>query len=158
MDVSIMIENIKFNYRVAAVIKNGEKVLLHKSKMDNFYAFPGGRIKICEDSEAALKREVREEIDTEILIKKYLGTIENFFEYDGKKYHEVLIVYEAAFGENTKLYDEEKIIGIEENGKLEFIWKSLDEIKDLDVRPIFLKEKLLKHEEVGHLINKNENK
>lgn len=35
MDVSVMIENVKFNYRVATIIKNGDKVLLHKSKKDD---------------------------------------------------------------------------------------------------------------------------
>ena len=85
MDVSVMIENIKFNYRVATIIRNGDKILLHKSKKDDFYAIPGGRIMVGEDSETALKREFVEEIGANIFIKKYLGTIENFFEYNGKK-------------------------------------------------------------------------
>ena len=32
MDVSVMINNTKFNYRVATLIKNNNKILLHKSK------------------------------------------------------------------------------------------------------------------------------
>lgn len=28
MDVSVMIENIKFNYRVATIIKNGDKDII----------------------------------------------------------------------------------------------------------------------------------
>ena len=34
MDVSVMIDDIKFNYRVATIIRNGDKILLHKSKKD----------------------------------------------------------------------------------------------------------------------------
>lgn len=84
MDVSVMINNTKFNYRVATLIKNNNKILLHKSKEDDFYAIPGGRIMIGETSENALKREFLEEIGAKIIIKNYLGTVENFFEYNEK--------------------------------------------------------------------------
>ena len=33
-DVSIMIENVKFNFRVACVLENNQKILLHKGKSD----------------------------------------------------------------------------------------------------------------------------
>lgn len=69
MDVSVMTENIKFNYRVATIIKNGDKILLHKSKKDDFFAIPGGRIMIGEDSKTALKREFLEEMGADIFIK-----------------------------------------------------------------------------------------
>lgn len=85
MDVSVIINNTKFNYRVATLIKNDDKLLLHKSKEDDFYAIPGGRIMIGENSENALKRELQEEIGAKINIKDYLGTVENFFEYNEKK-------------------------------------------------------------------------
>lgn len=153
MDISVMIDNIKFNYRVATIIKNNNKILLHKSKEDNFYAIPGGRIMIGETSENALKREFIEEIGAKITIKNYLGTVENFFEYNGKKYHELMIVYESTFDSNSNFYKEEKIRGLEENGKIEFIWKTIDEIKQLDLRPLFLKENIISNTQITHLIN-----
>lgn len=153
MDISVMIDNIKFNYRVATIIKNNNKILLHKSKEDNFYAIPGGRIMIGETSENALKREFIEEIGAKITIKDYLGTVENFFEYNGKKYHELMIVYESTFDSNSNFYKEEKIRGLEENGKIEFIWKTIDEIKQLDLRPLFLKENIISNTQITHLIN-----
>ena len=137
MDVSVMIENIKFNYRVATIIRNGDKILLHKSKKDDFYAIPGGRIMVGEDSETALKREFVEEIGANIFIKKYLGTIENFFEYNGKKYHELMIVFESEFEKESDRNSVDKIVGLEENGKIELIWKKIDQIKELDLKPKF---------------------
>lgn len=154
MDVSVMIENVKFNYRVAAIIKNGDKILLHKSKKDNFFAIPGGRIMIGEDSEAALKREFLEEIGTNVFVKKYLGTIENFFEYNGKKYHELMIVYEAKFEKESDKYNMDKIVGLEEDGKIEFIWKTIEQIKELDLRPKFIKDSLVDEKDILHLINR----
>lgn len=153
MDVSVMINNTKFNYRVATLIKNNNKILLHKSKEDDFYAIPGGRIMIGETSENALKREFIEEIGAKITIKDYLGTVENFFEYKGKQYHEVMIVYESSFDSDSNFYKKERIIGLEENGKIEFIWKAIDEIKQLDLRPIFLKENIILNTPITHLIN-----
>ena len=153
MDVSVMINNIKFNYRVATLIKNNDKILLHKNKEDDFYAIPGGRIMIGETSEDALKREFLEEIGAKITIKNYLGMVENFFEYNLKKYHEVMILYESNFDRNSDFYKKEKIIGIEKNGKIEFIWKTIDEIKKLDLRPLFLKESIISNIPMTHLIN-----
>lgn len=153
MDVSVIINDTKFNYRVATLIKNNNKILLHKNKEDDFYAIPGGRIMIGETSENALKREFIEEIGAKISIKDFLGTVENFFEYNGRKYHEIMIVYESNFDIDSNFYKKEKIIGLEENGKIEFIWKTIDEIKNLDLRPFFLKESIISNTKLTHLIN-----
>lgn len=152
MDISMMMGGYKFNYRVACVIKNNGKVLLHKNKDDDFFALPGGRVAVGEDSVATLKREFKEEIGTDIEVKEFEGLIENFFEYSDKKYHELMLLFEAEFCDKN-YYDKEKIVGIEDNGKLEFVWKSIKEIKDLDVRPKFLKEKIVLNEKAGHIIN-----
>lgn len=63
-----------------------------------------------------------------------------------------MFLFNVEFVDND-LYNVEKITGLEENGKIEFIWKNINELKKLDVRPVFLKEKLLKTEEIGHIIN-----
>lgn len=151
-DISVMLDGYKFNYRVAAIIKKDGKILLHKSKKDNFYAIPGGRVKVGESSIKTLKREFIEEMGKDINVKDFTGLVENFFEYNGKKYHEIMFLFNVEFVDND-LYNVEKITGLEENGKIEFIWKNINELKKLDVRPVFLKEKLLKTEKIGHIIN-----
>lgn len=151
-DICIMLDGYKFNYRVAAIIKKDNKVLLHKSKKDDFYAIPGGRVKAGEPSVDTLKREFKEEIGRDINIKSFAGIVENFFEYNGKKYDELMILFEAEFIDYN-LYEVEKITGLEENGKIEFVWKNLNELNNLDVKPVFLKEKLIKNEKIGHILN-----
>lgn len=147
MDISIEIENIKFNYRVAGVIKNKNNILLHKNDDDIFHAIPGGRIKIGETSKEALKREFIEEMGLTPKKLKFRGIIENFFEYNNKKYHEVMIIYDVEFDPDCEIYKKDVIKGIEEKSKLNFVWKTLDEIENLDLRPKSLKDILVHNEE-----------
>lgn len=144
MDVSLMIGDFKFNYRVAAIVKNGNKILLHKNRTEDFYAIPGGRIQIGEDSKSALKREFLEEMGVDVDVSRMIGAVENFFEYDNKKFHEVMIVYNVEFDKNSDLYNKDIIKGIETDSQLEFVWKSFDEIENLDLRPKSIK-KVLKN-------------
>ena len=57
----------------------------------------GGRVEIGENSENTIKREIKEELGKDIEITGYLGTIENFFEMKGNKYHEIMFVYKIEF-------------------------------------------------------------
>ena len=88
MDLCLDVGEYKLNIRAAGVIIHNNKVLTHKNVNKDHYAIPGGRIEIGENSEETLKREMQEELGKEIEIKDYMATIENFFEMDGKKYHE----------------------------------------------------------------------
>lgn len=152
-DICVMLDNNKFNYRVSALVRKGNKVLLHKSRKDDFYAFHGGRVKIGESSIEALKREFEEEIGEQIEVQEFVGMVENFFEYNQKKYHELMLVFEVEF-DNKELYDVDKIKGLEEDGKIEFVWTDINEIKNMDVRPVFLKQRLCDKKEIGHIVNK----
>ena len=69
-DICVMLDWYKFNYRVAAIIKKDGKILLHKSKKDNFYTIPGGRVKVGESSIKTLKREFIEKIEKDINVKE----------------------------------------------------------------------------------------
>ena len=79
-DVSIMIGNAKFNFRVALVLECDGKILLHNGKGDDFWNLVGGRIKAGEYSLDALKREMQEELNLEIKDAKLINVSENFSE------------------------------------------------------------------------------
>ena len=62
MDITINVEDYKLNVRAAGIIIHNNKVLTHKNINENHYALIGGRVRIGEDSETTLKREIFEEM------------------------------------------------------------------------------------------------
>lgn len=70
-------------------------------KNKNFYRLVGGGIEFRETGEQALRREVKEEINAEIKNVKYLGLIENIFNYEGQDMHEIVLLYQADFKDKS---------------------------------------------------------
>ena len=86
-DLSIMVDSIKFNYRVGLLIKKGNQVLIECNDILDYSVVPGGRVKLLEDSLNALIREVKEEMHLSFNKKKFKlkGLLENFYKYDNYK-------------------------------------------------------------------------
>lgn len=79
-------KNMKTIRVVAAVIRQNEKIFATQrgyGEWKDGWEFPGGKIETGETPEAALKREIQEELDTEISVKECIDTIE----YDYPNFH-----------------------------------------------------------------------
>lgn len=71
---------------VAAIILDGKKIFATQRGYGEFkdgWEFPGGKIEQGEIPEQALKREIREELDTEIEVGELFDTVE----YDYPAFH-----------------------------------------------------------------------
>ena len=153
MDLNINIEDYKLNIRSTGVIIHNNKLLTHKDSNLDHYALIGGRIKIGEDSETTIKREIKEEMGKEIETLGYIGTIENFFEADSQKYHEIMFIYKAEFIKEEDKKIETTIKNIEGEDNLTYEWIDLNKIDEYNILPIALKDILKKGEYPTHKIN-----
>lgn len=127
MDISIEVGDSMLNYRAAAVIRNGGKVLVHHSKRKDHVTLIGGRVAVGEDSISAITREVKEEIGLSTKYVRPVAYIENFFKLNDKNYHEILLIHELEFKDNN-MYKKESFEAIEPHKKdiLEFLWYDLE--------------------------------
>lgn len=94
--------NTRFNYRVVGIAVHEGSVLLHKAEDDDFWTFPGSRAEFGEPAEQTLKREMREEIGTEVEVVRLLWFVENFFTYADKDYHEIALYFLMRFPTTSK--------------------------------------------------------
>jgi 8-oxo-dGTP diphosphatase len=63
----------------SAVIMDQDKVLIAKRGKDEFWEFPGGKIDEGETPADCVVREMKEELNVDIKIEKFLGMIEGVY-------------------------------------------------------------------------------
>ena len=63
----------------AAVIVNEDKILIAQRAKDGFWEFPGGKIDEGESPMECVVREMKEELNIDIEVKKFLGIIEGVY-------------------------------------------------------------------------------
>ena len=153
MDIHFEGEQYTFSVRVAALIRNEDKILVEKNTDVDYYGLIGGRCHLGEDSIEAIKREILEETGEEVIHIRTVGIIENFFtsRYSNSPYHEILIIHEMKF-KNDKMYLEDKIVNKEEPSKAKFYWKEIVELNKCKPEIVF---KHLNDREIFHFINKD---
>lgn len=139
MDISLMIDNIKFNYRVALLIENTNSILVECSPGIDFFTLPGGRVKTMESSIDALIREISEEMNIDIKEYdiKFSSLIESFFEFDNTKYHEVYILYRLKISDEDERFKD----GMKNKDSREnyYKWILKDKLNEVYLLPDVLK-------------------
>ena len=93
--------NMKRIEVVAAIIRRDDKIFATQrgyGEYKDWWEFPGGKIESGETPEEALVREIREELDADIAVDKYIMTVE----YDYPKFH--LLSPPAVIGHQTVIH------------------------------------------------------
>lgn len=112
----------------AAIIRRGDKVLATQrgyGPWKDFWEWPGGKMEPGETPEAALKREIREELEADIHIDKFLYTVE----WDYPAFHLTMHCFMASLqSESLHLTEHEaaRWLGAEDLHSLQ--WLPADDI------------------------------
>lgn len=134
-----------FNYRVGAVIRRGGKLLVMREEVINHWYLPGGRVKLHEPLEDALRREVAEELALPARIVRPLWLVENFYTMDTKEgkdipFHELGLYFLVEL-EHSALPPGENFLLPDSDGELhQYHWFTEEELRQAVLYPSFLKE------------------
>lgn len=134
-DLSIIIDGVKFNFRVGLLVKMKKQVLVECNQDYDFVVLPGGRVKTLESSEDALIREINEEmkIDLTNYNLEFIGIDENFFELDNIKYHELYFIYKIEIDENNEDFKDGLI---NYDSKVNYYkWVDILDLKEVNLLP-----------------------
>ena len=112
---------------VAAVIRDGERVFATQRGYGEFkdgWEFPGGKLEAGETRVDALKRELREELDMEVVVGELLETVE----YDYPQFHLTMHCYLCQLAkEKFVLKEHEAARWLGKNQLDEVAWLPADE-------------------------------
>lgn len=144
MDISFKPELGTFNHRAGAIIINQGKVLVIKDERSPYYYLPGGRVGLNETLEAAVLRELKEELDIEGEIIRPLWLNQSFFteEITKEKYHELCLYFLIDISKTDLLSRGESFQLKENNAINRFKWLKFKELKTEYFHPDFIKEKI----------------
>jgi len=138
--ICLPVEDALFNFRVAGVAVHNGKLLLHRTPTDNFWSLPGGRVDMFEFSKETLLREMLEEIGKKVIVGKLLWVVENFFEYNKTRHHEIGFYYQM---EVPDLQEQLDFVVQEDDTELLFHWENVENIDSGSIYPEFITTDLL---------------
>ena len=154
MDLTFKTPEGRFNHRVAGLLMQEGRVLIMMDQRSPYYYLPGGRIALHETSEEAIVRELREELHTEVVVRRLCYVAESYFveEVSGERFHEVCFYYlleasEELLSRGAEFYSEEG------QKRHFFRWEPLSGLQDTYFQPAFLKDRLQQlPEHTEHLV------
>ncbi len=150
-DICLDMNEYRVNLRVAAIVRRGDAVLLCRPPGHDWWFLPGGRIKVNEDSLTAMRRELTEEIGPGFEVRKPTVIVENFFDLEDRRFHEICTVYEVTWHGGL-------IAATVDDVQEEFDWFSLAELRDVVLKPDLIKQRILNPQTELELIVNRENK
>lgn len=138
--ITFDMEHNRFNHRVAGACLHNDHVLLQTAGQEGYWALPGGRVEMQEDTRTALHREMREELDHDVEIGRLLFVAENFFTLSGKTYHELSLIYEML-PTDPALLEKSWTREITDGGvRIRFRWFHLEDLEAANLKPAFLRD------------------
>lgn len=112
------------NIAVGLPVRDGH-VLVQSGKDSHtgqeFYRALGGGIEFRETAEAALRREFLEEVGVQLRTVRFLGVLENIFQYEGRRGHENVHVFGVESEEIDSIPLDAKLHVLDEGSPLGWV-------------------------------------
>jgi 8-oxo-dGTP pyrophosphatase MutT (NUDIX family) len=105
------------------------------SQKRRYLFFSGGHLEFGESIPQALKREIKEELGIKIKKFSLICLVDNFYEEEGKKHHEINLVFHVI---------PEKIVSESREDHISFFFFDKKKFKKEKVLPIALQKAILK--------------
>ena len=129
-------KDARFTVRAAGVCVRDDHVLLQTEARLDFWVLPGGRCEMGERTSDTVQREMWEETGLEVTVGNLLWVMENFYEDEGKAFHELSFYYQMTLPESfPSPWDQPEFTGVEGNKPLTFRWFPLAGVETLRLFP-----------------------
>ena len=140
MDILFKTEKTVFSYRVAGVLRCGDRWLVQKPPQDeDGYAFVGGHVVFGETNAQTLVREFEEELHQKITVGRLMGVGEIFIPWGARDCHQICLYYEVDFDGAPMIPTEGVFHGFDELGgeriDLDFYWLDRAALERVTVYP-----------------------
>lgn len=140
MDISFKTAHGRFNYRVSAVILRDNCLLTMQDNLYSYSYLPGGRVKMGESAESALRREMIEELHAPLPVIRPLWICEDFFTEEDtlERFHEIC-VYFLVDGSALP----EEAFSHPEGGRINrFSWTPVPAVQGMHLYPEFIRKSI----------------
>lgn len=144
-DITFKEGNIKFDYRVAAIIEGNGKYLFQIMEGDTNLTLVGGRATLMKTSKESIIRELKEELGYEVKENemKLVEIAENFFDYYDKEnqlqqVHSILFIYKVNIPSDDKLLNKNNFYVLDKP-KTKLVWITKEEAEKNTILPSIAK-------------------
>lgn len=161
-DIRIKVNDVTYKVRAGGLVQYKDKFLMVKMGLGSYWCVPGGHLEWFENSEHAVIREVEEETNMSVMVKHLFLLHENFYyNVKNQKFHEMCFYY-LLQPKNEKEVIKDQIREEFDKGKkdvLEFKWFTKEEIANLDIKPVIIKDMIVsgRVNHMNHEIKRNIN-
>ena len=112
-----------------AIVRDDNRLLVARERGKSWEFLPGGHVEPGEPIEAALVRELAEELGTASRIVDFAGVVEHGYTDDDTAHHEINLIFNVELDGTPQSQEEH----------LEFVWLPMHQLEATDLRPRALK-------------------
>lgn len=135
---SLRADGRRFRVRSAGVAIRDGRVLVCRWDDVEKPALPGGGVEPGETSEAALVREMLEELGVGVRVGRLLWVVENHFTLKGERFHEIGFYWEMEFPASAECVRRDEVESYDGGVRMRLTWTPLANLGATGLVPSFL--------------------